>query len=149
MNSFKNIFETSPSSIMGYEVLLLFFSFTVPSTAWSPLREHPIAIGEDVGWIRFPARDVHKCNRPFLDSSKEGILSIAPLELFRTTQIALHCQYHESSSLIFHWMGCTHYFVADRLEVLVDEDDSRSSSLVREHGSFLLVSQLHVAIQTL
>ena len=33
--------------------------------------------------------------------------------------------------------------------MLVDEDDSRSSSRVREHGSFLLVSQLHVAIQTL
>ena len=45
-------------------------------------------------------------------------------------------------------MGCRHYFVADRLEVLVDEGDSRSSSRVREHGSFRLVSQLHVAIQT-
>ena len=31
--------------------------------------------------------------------------------------------------------------------MLVDEDDSRSSSRVREHGNFLLVSQLHVAIQ--
>ena len=46
-------------------------------------------------------------------------------------------------------MGCRHYFVADRLEVHFDEDDSRSSSRVREHGRFLLVSQLHVAIQTL
>ena len=45
-------------------------------------------------------------------------------------------------------MGCRHYFVADRLEELLDEDDSRSSSRVREHGSFRLVSQLHVAIQT-
>ena len=39
-------------------------------------------------------------------------------------------------------MGCKRYFVANQLEVLVDEDDSRSSSRVREHGSFLLVSQL-------
>ena len=46
-------------------------------------------------------------------------------------------------------MGCRRYFVANRLEVLVDEDDSRSSSRVREHGSLLFVSQLHVAIQTL
>ena len=46
-------------------------------------------------------------------------------------------------------MGCRGYFAANRLEVLLDEDDSRSSSRVREHGSFLLVSQLHVAIQTL
>ena len=45
-------------------------------------------------------------------------------------------------------MGCRHYFVANRLEMLVDEGDSRSSSRVHEHGSFLLVSQLHVAIQT-
>ena len=45
-------------------------------------------------------------------------------------------------------MGCRHYFVVDRLEALVDEGDSRSSSRVREHGSFRLVSQLQVAIQT-
>ena len=105
----------------------------------SGLREHPIAIGEDVGWIHFLWRDAHKCNKLFLDSNIEGILSIAPFE----------CPCHESSSLIFHYMGCKHYFVADRLEVLLDEDDSRISSRVREHGSFRLVSHLHVAIQTL
>ena len=41
------------------------------------------------------------------------------------------------------------FFFANRLEVLVEEDDSRSSSRDRENGSFLLVSQLHVVIQTL
>ena len=41
------------------------------------LREHPVAIGEDVGWIYCLARDVHKWNKPFLDSNKEGILSVA------------------------------------------------------------------------
>ena len=41
------------------------------------LRKRPIAIDENVGWIRFPSRDVHKCNRLFLDSNKEGIQSIA------------------------------------------------------------------------
>ena len=46
-------------------------------------------------------------------------------------------------------MGRRRYFAAHRLEMLLDEDDSRSSSRVREHGRFLLVSQLHVAIQTL
>ena len=46
-------------------------------------------------------------------------------------------------------MGCRRYFVANRLEVLVDEDDSRSSSQALELGDVLLVSQLHVAIQTL
>ena len=53
----------------------------VPSS-WhsSGLREHPIANGEDVGWIHFLKRDVHKCNKRFLDSKKECILSIALLE---------------------------------------------------------------------
>ena len=41
-------------------------------------------------------------------------------------------------------MGCRRCFVANRLEELVDEGDSRSSSRVRERESFLLVSQLHV-----
>ena len=45
-------------------------------------------------------------------------------------------------------MGCKHYFVADRLEALVDEGDSRSSSRAHEHENFRLVSQRHVAIQT-
>ena len=33
-------------------------------------------------------------------------------------------------------MGCRRNFSANRLEVLLDEDDSRSSSRAREHGSF-------------
>ena len=45
-------------------------------------------------------------------------------------------------------MGCRHYFVVDRLEDSVDEDGSRSSLRAHEHENFLLVSQLHVAIQT-
>ena len=44
-------------------------------------------------------------------------------------------------------MGCRHYFVVHRLEELVDEGDSRSSSRAHEHENFRLVSQLHVAIQ--
>ena len=59
-----------------------------------------MSIGEDVGWI-FLSRDVHKCSKRCLDSSKEGTLSIALLVLFRITQNALHCPRHESSSLIF------------------------------------------------
>ena len=88
--------------------------------------------------FNFLSRDVHKCNKLFLDSNKEGILSIALLEKLRTTRITLRCPCHEASSLIFHFVGCRHYFVADRLEVLVDEGDSRSSSPAREHGSFRL-----------
>ena len=85
VNSFTTLFDTSLPRIMGFEVLLLCCSFTMPSTMRSPpswwhssgLREHPIAIGEDVGWIHFLSRDVHKCNKLFLGSSKEGILCIA------------------------------------------------------------------------
>ena len=132
-------------------MLLLCFSFAVPSTTRSSLFNDVVWDWENIqsplvkmlAGIRFLSRDVHKCNRLFLDSNKEGILSIALWELFRINQIAPHCPFHESSFLILHWLGCRHYFVADRLEVLVFEDDSRSSSRVREHGSFLLVSQLH------
>ena len=115
----------------------------------SRLRKRPIAMDENVGWVHFLSRDVHKCNRSFLDSNREDIEKIALSELFRTTQIPLHCLFHESLLSNCQWMGCRCYFAASRLEVLLDEDDSRSSSRVREHGSFLLASQLHGAIQTL
>ena len=35
-------------------------------------------------------------------------------------------------------MGCKHYFVVDRVEELVDEGGSRSSSRAHEHESFQL-----------
>ena len=76
VNSITILFDTFPPGIMGYEVLLLCFSFTVTCTT----REHPVAIGADVGWIHFLSRDVQKCNELFLDSNKEGILSIALLK---------------------------------------------------------------------
>ena len=43
-------------------------------------------------------------------------------------------------------MGCRRYFAASRLEVLLDEDDSRSSSRARERGSSLLVSHSEVNV---
>ena len=149
VNSIKFLFDTSLPCVVGHEMHFLCVGFAVPSTVGSPLLDDAVAFGEICGWIRFQPRDVHKCNGLFLDSNKEDILSIALLELFRTTRTTLHCPFHESSLSIRHRMGCRRYFVANRLEVLLDEDDSRSSSRVREHGSFLLVSQLHVAIQTL
>ena len=108
-----------------------------------------MSIGGYLGWIDSLSSDVRKCSKLCLDSNKEGILSIALWELFRTTQIALHCPCPWSSSLTFHQIGCRHYFVVDRLEDLVDEGDSRSSSRAHEHENFQLVSQLHVAIQIL
>ena len=62
--------------------------------------------------------------------------NIALEQLSRITQIALHCPCPESSSPMFHNMGCRHYFVEDRLEELVDEGDSRSSSRAHEHENF-------------
>ena len=106
-----------------------------------------MSIGGYVGWIDSLSRDAHKCSKRRRGSSKEGVLSIAPSEFSRITQMALHCPCPESS-LIFHSMGCRHYFVVDWLEDLVDEGDSQSSSRVHEHENFRLVLQLHAAIQT-
>ena len=49
------------------------------------------------GWIRFQPRDVRRCNRSLLDSNREGIENTAFSEVFRITQITLHCPFHESS----------------------------------------------------
>ena len=47
-------------------------------------------------------------------------------------------------------MGCRRYSAAaSRLEVLLDEDDFRSSSRALERGNCLLLSQLHVTILAL
>ena len=54
------------------------------------------------------------------------------------TQTALHCPCPQPSSLTFHKMGCRDYFVVDRLEELVDEGDSLSSSRAHEHENFRL-----------
>ena len=140
---------------MGNKILSLFFSLPMTNAMRWQLLDDKVrdwekmqlpSVDTSAGFIL--SRDAHKCSKLFPDSNKEGILSIALWELFRTTQIALHCPCHEASSLIFHRMGCRHYFVADRLEDLVDEDDSRSSSRVHEHENFRLVSQLQMAIQT-
>ena len=52
------------------------------------MRKRPIAIGENVGWLHFLSRDVHKCSGQFLHSNKEGTLSIAPLEVEEVEQVA-------------------------------------------------------------
>ena len=139
-------------SLIGVSSMHFFpicFSYISRTPQIIGLRKYPVVIDEHLDWIHFLSRDVHRCSRIFLGSNKEGILSIELLELFRINRITLHCPFHESSLLNRHWMGCRRYFVANRLEVHLDEDDSRSSSWVREHGSFLIVSQLHVTIQRL
>ena len=110
VNSCKNPFDTSLSRIMDYEMLFLCFSFTMPSALKSPLLDDIVRDWEniqvplvwDVGWTYSLKRYPHKCKKQFLGSNKKSILSIAPLELFRVTQIALLCPCHESSCLIFH-----------------------------------------------
>ena len=94
---------------MGYEVLLLCFSFTVPSTTRSLLLDH---IVRDIESIQSPLANIligfafsqemsTGAVNYALIPNKEGILSIALLELFRMPRIALHCPCHESSSLFF------------------------------------------------
>ena len=46
-------------------------------------------------------------------------------------------------------MGCGRYSATSRLEVLLDEDDLRSSTRALECGNCLLLSQLHVTILVL
>ena len=89
------------------------------------------------------------CSRSLLDSNREDIKNIALLVLFRTTRITLHCSFHGSSLSNCCWMGCRRYSAANRLEVLLDEDDFRFSSRALERGDFLLLSQLHVTILAL
>ena len=79
--SFLNIGRWSAPSVLQFyhddcHVVALSFWHS------SGLRKHPIAIGVNFGWLYFFSRDVRKCNRQFLDSNKEGILSIALWELF-------------------------------------------------------------------
>ena len=109
---------------------------TVYRSRSAGFRKHPVAIGEKFGWIRFLSRDVHKCNRLFLDFNIEGILSVALLVVFRTTRRTLRCPFHESSLSNCYWVGCRRYSAASRLEVLLDEDDFRSSSRILERASF-------------
>ena len=106
MNSFKILFDASLPRVAGHEMLFLCVGFAVPCTVGSLLLDDVVRDGERASslnlliffdWIRVQLRDVHKCNRSLLDSNKEGILSIALLELFRITRITLHCPFHESS----------------------------------------------------
>ena len=46
MNSFNFLFETSPSSIVDYEMLFLWFSSAVPSTVESSLLDDVVRDGE-------------------------------------------------------------------------------------------------------
>ena len=157
VNSIKIIFDTSLPRVVGREML-----FSVPQFCCAEHHEVAPFCWRSANWesIQSPLMKMlagFAFNQEMSTSAmnhslipkKEGILSIALLELFHTTRITLHCPFHESSLSNRHSMGCRRYFSANRLQVLLDEGDSRYSSRVREHGSFLLVSQLHVAIQTL
>ena len=156
VNSIKISFWDISSTLCGLWNALSVLQFCraehneVAPSWWrsSGLRKHPVAIDENFGWIHFRSRDVHKCNRQFLDSNKEGMLSIALLELFRTARTTLHYPFHESS-LSNCRMGCGRYSASNRLEALVDEGDSRSSWRALERWNFLLLSQLHVTILAL
>ena len=141
VNSIKNIFDTSLPRVVGHEMLFLCVGFAVPSTVGSPLLDDVVRDGES---IQSPLTKIltgfaffQELFTSAIDDSmtpiKKGIRSIALLELFGITRITLHCPFHESSLSNRHWMGCRRYFAANRLEVLLDEDDSRSSSRVREH----------------
>ena len=57
VNSFKFLFETSLSSIVGYEMLFLCFGFNVPSTSTSPLGNNVVLHWESIQspWVKILA----------------------------------------------------------------------------------------------
>ena len=88
LNSFKILFDTSLPRVVGHKMLFLCFGFAVPSTVGSPLLDEVVRNWESIQsslvkiWAGFASNQgVHKCNTSLLDSNKEGILSIALLEL--------------------------------------------------------------------
>ena len=108
VNSFKFLFETSPSSIVGYE-----FSSAVPSTSRSPLLDNVVLDWESIQPPLLKMLAGFTFFEEMSTSAKDN--SFIPI---KKAFWALH----------------------------VNEDDSRSFSRVRDHESFPLVSQLHVAI---
>ena len=150
------LFDTSLPRVVVLKMLFLCLNFAVPSTTRSPHSDDVVRDWESIQSPLVKMLAGFAFNKEMSTSAIDH--SLIPikkafwalhLELFRITRTTLHCPFHESSLSNRHWMGCRRYFAANRLEVLLDEDDSRSSSRVREHGRFLLVSQLHMAIQTL
>ena len=110
MNPFKFLFETSPSSIVGYEMLFLCFSSAVPSTSRSLILDNVVLDWESVqsplikmltGFTFFQEMSTSAIDNSLIPI-KKGILSIAVLELFRIARTTPHCPCHESSLLILH-----------------------------------------------
>ena len=143
----RNFFWDITSSRCGPHSTLSVLHFAVPSTMRSPLLDDVVRDWENIQspFVKVLAGFAFNQDGSLLDSNTESILSIALLELFRITRITLHCPFHESLLLILYWMGCKRYFAANRLQVLLDADDSRSSCTC----SWTHLSQVHVTIQTL
>ena len=108
---------------------------------------HPVVVRETFFWIRCHSSIVRKCSTQSRHSHKEDSENSALLVLFRTTLITPHNSIRGSSPSIFCWMGCRRFLLQVGLKCS-SMDDSRSSG-VREHGSFMLVSHLHVTILVL
>ena len=114
--------------------------------AWgrsSGLRKRPVAIGEKL-WLDslfFQEVSTSAIDNSLIPKTKafSALYFWNCFAYLEQLYIALFTNHH--FWFFTEWVG-RRYFVANRLEVLVDEDDSGSSSRVREHWSFLLVSQL-------
>ena len=143
-----NLSKPQQSSLLHEMIAGSTFIVTEASLSLSPLAE--CDVGFDSLYFQICSDPgPYKNQKKTKSESVRGLLS-AKVPNSSVAEVPEHCTpCHESSSLIFHLMGCRCCFVLNQLEELVDEDDSRSSSRVREHENFLLVSQLHVAIQTL
>ena len=157
MNTFEmfilrvNSSAASLPRIPSCMVLFLFFSFAVSSTMATTFLDHVVRDRESIqsSFIQLSSgiafnQELSACA---VDSNREYIENIALSVLFRTTRTTLHCPIHGSSPS--NCFVSRRYFAANRLEVLLDEDDFRSSSRALERGNFRLLSQLHVTILAL
>ena len=120
----------SPPRIVGYEVLLLCLDGKVRD--WENIQLPSVKMS--AGFNFSQEMSTSAINFSVFPIQRHSEHCNVGIVLHDSNSSTLSC--HESSSVIPREMCCRHYFVAYRIEDLVDECDSRSSSGVREHGNF-------------
>ena len=130
-----NFLAASLARIPGYMVLFLFFGFAMSSTMTAPFLYHVVRNRECIQSELFKLSSGFAVNEEVSASAVDNSLipikktmrtlyfwsSFAQLEQLHNTHFADH------RLRIFAEKGCRRYCAASRLEVLLDEDDFRSS----------------------
>ena len=130
-----SFFDTSLSRVMGYGMLFLCVGFAVPSTVGSLFLDDVVRDGES---IQSPLTKIligFTYNQEMSTSAIDHSLILLDKASHNSNSSTLPM----SRIIAFESSLCGLWTFANRLELLVDEDDSRSSSRVREHRSYCLV----------